>query len=123
MSGAVAGRVAFLDALEAEVTRAAAVDERLAVAVVHDSASCSGERAPDVLHELGAREVYAVGSGTHAIVLPGAGRAEAFGVLAKVEARCGARGTAVERAEGETALELYVRVLSGGRPRDGADHR
>jgi sarcosine oxidase gamma subunit len=121
LTGAVAGRVAFLGALEAAVSRAVEADERLAVAVIQGPAS--GGQAPDVLREDGAGEVYAVGPGAYAIVLPRAGRAEALGVLAKVEARCGAVGAAVERSEGESALELYVRLLSGGRPRDGADHR
>ena len=122
MTGAVAGRVAFLDALEGEVARAADANARLAVAVVRESAEPTGQ-VPDVLRELGADAVYAVGPGAHAVVLPGAGRAEALGLLAKVEARCGADGAAVERLEGESALELYVRLLSGGRPREGADHR
>ena len=122
MTGAAAGRAAFLDALEAEVARAADVDARLAVAVVREPTEPTGQ-VPDVLRELGAGAVYAVGPGAHAVVLAGAGRAEALGLLAKVEVRCGAGGAAVERAEGESALELYVRLLSGGRPREGADHR
>jgi len=119
---AVAGRVAFLDALEVEVARAAEADDRLAVAVVRKPDAPTGQ-VPEVLRELGAGAVYAVGPGAYAVVLAGAGRAEALGLLAKVEARCGAGGAGVERAEGESALELYVRSLSGGRPRAGADHR
>ena len=122
MTGAVAGRVAFLDALEAEVARAADADTRLTVAVVREPDAPTGQ-VPDVLRELDAGDIYAVGPGAHAVVLAGAGRAEALGLLAKVEARCGAGGAGVERAEGESALELYVRSLSGGRPRAGADHR
>lgn len=122
MKGAVAGRVAFLDALEAEVAQAADTDTRLAVAVVREPDAPTGQ-VPAVLRELGAGAVYAVGPGAHAVVLAGTGRAEALGLLAKVEARCGAGGAAVERAEDESALELYVRLLSGGRPREGADHR
>ena len=122
MTGAVAGRVALLDALEVEVARAADADARLAAAVVRAGGSPAGQ-VPEVLRELGADEVYAVGPGAHAVVLADAGRADALGLLAKVEARCGARGTAIERSEGESALELYVRLLSGGRPRADADHR
>ena len=118
----MAGRVAFLDALEAEVARASDADTRLAVAVVREPDAPTGQ-APDVLRELGAEAVYSVGPGAHAVVLAGAGRAEALGLLAKVEARCGAGGAAVERAEGESALELYVRLLSGGRTPERADHR
>jgi hypothetical protein len=122
MTGAAAGRVAFLDALEVEVARTADADARLAVALVLAGNAPTGQ-VPEVLRELGADEVYAVGPGASAVVLAGAGRADALGLLARVEARCGAGGTAIERSEGETALELYVRLLSGGRPRDGADHR
>ena len=122
MTSAVAGRVAFLDALEAEVARTSDTDTRLAVAVAREPDAPTGQ-VPDVLRELGADAVYAVGPGAHAVVLARAGRAEALGLLAKVEARCGAGGAAVERLEGESALELYVRSLSGGRPRERADHR
>jgi hypothetical protein len=122
MTGAVAGRVAFLDALETEAAHAAETASRLAVAVVRAGDAPAG-RVPEVLRQLGADEVYAVGPGAHAVVLAGAGRADALGLLAKVEALCGAGGTAIERSEGESALELYARSLSGGRPRDGADHR
>ena len=95
MTSAVAGRVAFLDALEAEVARAADVDARLAVAVVREPTEPIGQ-VPDVLRELGAGAVYAVGPGAHAVVLAGAGRAEALGLLAKVEARCGAGGAGAD---------------------------
>ena len=122
MTSAVAGRVAFLDALEAEVTRAAEADTRLAVAVVREPDAPTGQ-VPDVLRELGAAAVYAVGPGAHAVVLAGAGRAEALGLLAKVEARAAAPAAPRSSAEGESALELYIRLLSGGRPREGAVHR
>ncbi len=94
---------------------------RVAVTLVHDPASSHADvRA--ALEEL-CGVVYAVRPRAYAAVLPGLGRAEALGVLAKVEARCGARGIAIEAAHGETAVELFVRLVAGGRPPREADHR
>ena len=112
MSAAASGRVAFLDAVEAEVVRARADDLRLAVAVAHDG----GDELRRALESLSGRPVYAVGARSSAAVLPGLGRAEALGVLAKLEASCGVRGAAVELGGDETAVELVVRVLAAGRP-------
>ena len=106
-----AGRVAFLDALETEVARARGDELRLSAAIIR---AVAGEtRALEAaLLELVAGPVYAVRSASYAIVLPGLGRAEALGVLAKVEARCGARGFAVELEPGERAVELAARLLA-----------
>ena len=52
-----------------------------------------------------------------AAVLPGLGRAEALGVLAKLEASCGVRGVAVELGGDETASSSPPRCwLPAGRP-------
>ena len=104
--------MAFLDAVEAEVVRARADDLRLAVAVAHDGGAGELRHA---LEEPRRSPVYAVGP-VERPVLPGLGPAQALGVLAKLEARCGARGTAIEAAHGETAVELFVRLVAGGRP-------
>jgi hypothetical protein len=106
--------VAFLDAIESEIAGAREHALRLGAAVVYDAAGAS---ARDALREVVDSPVYAVGARSYAVLLPGRGRAEALGVLAKVEARCGARGTAVELERGETAVELAVRLLRGLSPK------
>jgi hypothetical protein len=53
-----------------------------------------------------------VGSRAVALVVPGAGRADALGVIARIQAACGATGNAVELAPGDDAVTLVTRLLS-----------
>lgn len=116
------GRVAFVDALAAEVERSASRGTRLAAALVRAGDAPEPETLAEIVREAAKAPVYLVGPRSVAVALPGTGRAEALGVLARVEARCGARGSAVELERGESALRLAVRLLgagaapAGGRP-------
>ncbi len=113
------GRAAFVDALGSEVERASERGTRLAAAVVRDAEAASLDTLAAVVREAAKAPVYLVGPRAVAVALPGTGRAEALGILARVEASCGARGSAAELEAGETATQLAVRVLAReGIPRD-----
>ena len=62
---------------------------------------------------------YEVGPRHVAIVVPGAGRAEALGLLARIQAACEATGDAVELEPDDDAVALVTRLLSG--PASGDD--
>jgi hypothetical protein len=114
----LAGRTGLLQELAADVAGARSQGERLAAAVVR---SDEGDAA---MLARGARSVadvpvYAVGPRAVAIVLPGLGRADALGVLARIETHCPSSGRAVELESGEAALELAARLL-GGQAHHGA---
>ena len=57
-------------------------------------------------------QAYEVGYRSVALVAPRHGRADALGLLARIQAACGATGTAVEREPDEDAVELLTRLLS-----------
>ena len=109
------GRAALLDTLADAVADARAEKARLAVAVVESPST----RAPALANEVRAiagADTYEVGSRTVALALPGVGRAGALGLLARIQAACGATGHAVELEDGEDAVELLARLLG---PRTG----
>ena len=66
-----------------------------------------------VVHEVAHAEAYAVGPRSVALVLPGLGRADALGVLARIEAQCASSGRAVELEPREDAVEFAARLLAG----------
>jgi len=111
-----AGRAAFVETLGTEVERATTRGTRLAVAVVRHPETATSSRLADVVREIAKAPVYVVGPRSVAVALPGTGRADALGILARVEASCGARGSAVELEPGETATRLAVRVLGSAAP-------
>ena len=114
------GRTALLDALNDGVDRARADGTRLSVALV-SSGALAGALADDVSAVAGA-PAYEVGARRVAIVVPGAGRADALGLLARIQASCGAHGDAVELEPGEDAVGLLTRLLAGA-ARDESEER
>ena len=102
------GRAAFLDALTDAVAHARADGSRLTAAVVE-----SGSRSADVLaaevHGVTGGEAYEVGARAVALVVQDAGRADALGILARIQAACGATGNAVELEPGDDAVALVAR--------------
>lgn len=106
------GRVALLQAAAETIADVRSGGGRLSAAIV---------RAPDAEPQALAAEahaaadvpVYTVGPRAVALVLPGLGRADALGVLARIEARCPSSGRAVELEPGEDAVELVARLLAG----------
>jgi hypothetical protein len=104
------GRAALVDAVTDAVARARADGERVALAVIETPDSTAAALARDVGAITG-HEVYTVGARSVALVVPAAGRAETLGLLARIEAGCGARGRAVELEPGEDAVALLARGL------------
>ena len=111
-----AGRAAFVEALGTEVERATTRGTRLAAALVRDGGETTAAALADVVRGAAKAPVYLVGPRAVAVALPGTGRAEALGILARVEASCGARGSAVELESGENAVRLAVRLLGSATP-------
>ena len=109
------GRAALLHTLADAVADARAERARLAVAVVESRSTPAPALADEVSAITGA-DTYEVGSRTVALALPGVGRAGALGLLARIQAACGATGDAVELEDGEDAVELLARLLG---PRTG----
>lgn len=105
------GRAALLDALADAVGRAGSEGSRLSVALVESPATAAAALADEVEAITGA-QAYEVGYRSVALVAPGHGRADALGLLARIQAACGATGTAVEREPDEDAVELLTRLLS-----------
>ena len=106
------GRTALLDALSDAVERARVDGTRLSVALV--SSGSSAPRLADEVSAVTATPAYEVGPRAAAFVVPGAGRADALGVLARIQAACGAHGDAVELEPDEDAVALLTRLLAGG---------
>lgn len=104
------GRAALVDAATTAVRRARGSGARLAVAVVESEDRVAVDLARDVGQVVG-MTTYTVGPRSIAVVLPGAGRAEALGVLARIQAACGVTGRAFELEPVEDAVELLARVL------------
>ena len=105
------GRAALLDALAAAVAAARVDDTRLSVALVETRAESAALLAAHVARATGL-EPYEVGPRAVALLVSDGGRADALGLLARVEAACGATGDAVELEPGESAVELLARALS-----------
>ena len=71
----------------------------------------------DQLHRVLALLLREVGARSVALVVPGSGRADALGVLARIQAACGATGNAVELEPDDDAVGLVSRLLAGEEPR------
>lgn len=105
------GRTALLDAVGDAVRRARADGSRLSVALV-ESGSTGAAALADEVADVIEGDAYEIGARAVALVVPGVGRADALGVLARIEAACGATGSAVELEPGEDAVELLARLLA-----------
>jgi hypothetical protein len=114
------GRAGLLQALAEGVSSARTEGGRLAAAIVRSREGDAGElaRAARLVAD---GQVFAVGSRAVALVLPGAGRADALGVLARIETRCSSSGRAVELEPCEDALDLAARLLGPETPVDRSD--
>lgn len=108
------GRAALLRAAATQVGDARLGGRRLSAALVRTAAAGARELAVEA-HAVADVPAYAVGPQAVAIVLPGLGRADALGLLARIEARCPSSGKAVELEPGEDAVELVARLLTQGR--------
>lgn len=111
--GDLPGRTALLDAARAHVHDARSCGRRLSAAVLRAAHAEPRELAVEA-HAVAEVDAFAVGPRAVALVLPGLGRAEALGVLARIEARCPSSGKAVELEPDEDAVELVARLLSQG---------
>ncbi len=115
------GRTALLDALSDAVDRARADGTRLSLACV--SSGSSAVALADAVSTVTGTRAYEVGPRNVAIVVPGAGRADALGLLARIQAACGASGDAVELEPDEDAVALLTRLLSGPASREDPEER
>ena len=111
----LAGRAGLLQELALDVAGALSQGDRLAAAVVRCEDGDAATLARDARSVAGV-PVYTVGPRAVALVLPGLGRADALGVLARIETRCPSSGRAVELESGEDAVELAARLLGGQAP-------
>lgn len=109
------GRAALVEALAQRAAEARADGSRVTAAVVRSGADDAASLARSVKAVVDA-PVYAVGTRSVAVVLPGLGRAEALGVLARIEATCHTTGRAVELEQGEEGVELLARLMAVGPP-------
>ena len=107
------GRAALLDAVADAVDQSRAQRSRLSAAVVRVTGEKDAGTLAGVVHEVAHAEAYAVGPRSVALVLPGLGRADALGVLARIEAQCSSSGRAVELEPREDAVEFAARLLAG----------
>lgn len=113
----LSGRAGLLKELAVDVAGAHSHGDRLAVAVVRSEDGDAATLARDA-RSVADVPVYTVGPRAVALVLPGLGRADALGVLARIETRCASSGRAVELESGEDAVELAARLLGGQAPHD-----
>jgi hypothetical protein len=111
----LAGRAGLLQELALDVAGALSQGDRLAAAVVRCEDGDAATLARDARSVAGV-PVFTVGPRAVALVLPGLGRADALGVLARIETRCPSSGRAVELESGEDAVELAARLLGGQAP-------
>lgn len=107
------GRAALLHAAAATIDEVRLAGRRLSAAVVRAAEAGPRELAAEA-RAVAEVPVYAVGPRSVALVLPDLGRADALGVLARIEARCPSSGKAVELEPGEDATELVARLLALG---------
>lgn len=115
MADGLPGRAALVEALSERVAQARADGSRIAAAVVRSGADDATALARSVKAVVDA-PVYAVGTRAVALLLPGLGRADALGVLARIEATCRTTGRAVELEQGEDGVELLARLMEIGQP-------
>jgi len=113
------GRSGLLQELALDIAGAHSQGDRLAAAVVRSEDGDAATLARDARSVAGV-PVYTVGPRAVALVLPGLGRADALGVLARIETRCPSSGRAVELESGEDAVDLAARLLGGQAPHGGA---
>ena len=113
----LAGRTGLLQELALDVAGAHSQGDRLAAAVVRSEDGDAATLARDA-RSVADVPVYTVGPRAVALVLPGLGRADALGVLARIETRCPSSGRAVELESGEDPVELAARLLGGQAPQD-----
>jgi hypothetical protein len=113
----LAGRAGLLRELEVDVAGAHSQGDRLAAAIVRSEDGDAAALARDA-RSVADVPVYTVGPRAVALVLPGLGRADALGVLARIETRRPSSGRAVELESGEDAVELAARLLGGQASRD-----
>jgi type II secretory pathway pseudopilin PulG len=111
VAGRLPGRAALLDAVASDVARATADGSRLTVARVRAAGATTPEELADAVRDVAGRPAYAVGPAASAFTLPGLGRADGLGTLARVESRVASTGRAVEWRREETAVELVARLL------------
>ena len=111
----LAGRAGLLQELALDVAGALSQGDRLAAAVVRCEDGDAATLARDA-RSVADVPVYTVGPRAVALVLPGLGRADALGVLARIETRRPSSGRAVELESGEDAVELAARLLGGQAP-------
>jgi len=109
----LAGRAGLLQELALDIAGAQSQGDRLAAAVVRSEDGDAATLARDA-RSVADVPVYTVGPRAVALVLPGLGRADALGVLARIETRCPSSGRAVELESGEDAVELAARLLGSG---------
>jgi len=105
------GRAALVAAVAAQVRHARSDGSRLAVALATVKGGTTSEGLVEAVRVATEGPVYAVGPSSVAFTLPGVGRAEALGVLARIEAAAASSGRAVELEPGEDAVELVARLL------------
>jgi len=109
----LAGRAGLLQELALDIAGAHSQGDRLAAAVVRSEDGDAATLARDA-RSVADVPVYTVGPRAVALVLPGLGRADALGVLARIATRCPSSGRAVELESGEDAVELAARLLGSG---------
>ena len=105
------GRAALLEAVAAEVDRARAGSTRLTIALVRAVDATTEDSLVEAVREVTGRRAYAVGPNAAAFTLPGLGRADGLGTVARIESRTPSVGRAAEWVPGETPGELVVRLL------------
>jgi hypothetical protein len=105
------GRAALLEAVAADVEHARSGRARLTAVVVRAADGTASAGLADAVRSVTGRRAYAVGPSAAAFTLPGLGRADGLGALARIEAVTRAAGHAVEWAPEETAVELVARLL------------
>jgi hypothetical protein len=105
-----AGRARLLQALAEGVADARANGGRLAAALVR-TGDADATELTRAARSVADGAVFSVGPRSVALVLPGAGRADALGILARIETRCSSSGRAVELEPREDAVALAVRLL------------
>ena len=110
VAGDLPGRAALVEALTTRVVEARSEGSRVAAAFVRSGDDDATTLARHVRTVVDA-PVYAVGTRAVAFVLPGLGRAEALGLLARIEAACHTSGRAVELEQGEDGVDLVARLL------------
>lgn len=110
------GRAALLEAVGAEIERARAGSTRLTIVLVRVAESSLVDSLVEAVREVTGRRAYAVGPTAAAFTLPGQGRANGLGAVARVGSRTTLVGHAAEWRPEETPAELVARLLAESRP-------